>query len=527
MPKVLHTNDGIRESVTRPVVLDITRQLQEWTGLEKMNILFQGDAEVAVQPGSTIDNEASFNRTDSETLWRVTVNEEHQTDKLLATAVHQMEFPEFFYDEALGVFMRPVYSPTVLTLEFEYRSTDVNAARRWRDEIRTRVSTNRDIRTHVINYHYLIPKEFLPLLEHIHALRENQAGYGEDIETYLTQHFTRNVTKLATMAGTEERWAIAEQQGRVMGQFDFQELPDEPQKDGETSAYRQTFTYKIYYDCPIATAADYPVLVHNQLIDTQYLMLQPQDDFQTFASRSPRSVTALGAFEVDQLAKPTIKSGLRLPHFHEFYPDSVPRGTLQVLSALVGIDVTTENHNPRFIMNFHEIDEKWEFRKEFLDHMKYDHAYLTKYCESMVNITVYDGSSALHPSKYSVDENLNVILNFDPDLRRTYYVRLSLLLNPLDLSDAAKDRLRDNAEGMILIGAAIAPILVKQGKIPRVLGNSNYIPRREGNQFFQDICDVIMPNKGSYLTDHSIVQWNTVMILYIETDFQSELGQQE
>lgn len=527
MPKVLHTNDGIKESVTRPVVFDITRQLQEWTGLEQMNILFPGDTEAAIQPGSTINDEASFNRTNAQALWRVNVREEHRTDKLLATAVHQMEHQEFFYDEAIGVYLRPVYSPTILTLEFEYRSTDVNAARRWRDEIRARVSTNRDIRTHIVNYHFLIPKEYLPLLTHIHELREAQAGYGEDLETYLTNHFTKNVTKLTTVAGTEERWAIAEQQGRIMGQFEFQELPDDPQKQGDNSAYRQTFSYRIYYDCPIATAADYPILVHNQLIDEQYLRFKPKDDLQRFESRSPRSVTALGAFEVDQLAKPTIKSGLRLPEFHEFYPRIAPRHTLQVLSALVGIEDPVVNPDNRKIMNFTEIDETWMFREEFISYLKYDHAWLHKYGESLVNVTVYDNDVPLHSSLYSIDADLNVVLNFDPDLRRTYYVRLSLLTNPLELSEAAMDRARNHAEGLIIIGAAMAPDLVKRRLLPKVLGDSNYISRKDGKKFFEDIAKITGSFQGGLLADHAIVQWNTVMILYIEANPKDEIGQQE
>jgi hypothetical protein len=529
MPKVLHTNDGIRESVTRPVVFDITRQIQEWTGLEAMNILFPGDAEVAIQPGSSINADPAYtNTTPSQSKWRVSIKEEHRTEKLMSTAVHQMEHPEFFYDESLGVFLRPVYSPTILTLEFEYRSTDVNNARRWRDEIRARVSTNRDIRTHIVNYSYLVPKEFMPLLEHIHELRENQAGYGDDLEKYLADHFTQNVTKLSTLAGTEERWAIAEQQARIMGQFEFQELPDEPEKQGETSAYRQAFSYRIYYDCPIATAADYPVLVHNQLIDAKYLMISPVDDFNTYESRSPRSVTALGAFEVDQLAKPTIRSGLRLPHFHEFYPRSVLRNTLQVLSALVGVDDPAVNPNNRRIMGFSEIDEQWEFRDEFISFLKYDHAYLNKYGESMVNVAVYDGSMPLHHSLFSVDADLNVILNFDPDLRRTYYVRLCLMTDPfMDLSDAAKDRARGHADGMILIGASLAPDLVRRQMLPSVLGDSNYITRAEGIKFFKDIRSLTTGHAGGLHADHAIVQWNTVMILFIETGHISDIGKEE
>jgi hypothetical protein len=367
----------------------------------------------------------------------------------------------------------------------------------------------------------------MPLLEHIYELRESQAGYGDDLETYLNSHFTANVTQLMTMAGTEERWAIAEQQGRVQGMFEFSELPDDPQKDNDLSAYRQVFSYRVYYDCPIATAADYPVLVHNQLIDQQFLMFQPKDDAETFASRSARTVSALQSFEVDRLAKPTIRSGLRLPEFHEFQPLSVPRNTLQVLSALVGVESKEDNPNNRQIMNFSEIDEAWEFREEFIKHLKFDHKYLHKYGESLVNVTVYDGGMPLHHSLFFVDENLNITLTFDPDLRRTYYVRLGLLTDPTILSSAAKDRARDNAEGLILIGASMCPDLVKNGYLPRILGDSNYVSRAEGEKFFTRIRQCTGSHQGGMLADHAVVQWNSVMILYIETDSQSELGKTE
>lgn len=523
MPKVILANDNVRESVTRPTVLDIARQLLEYTGLEQMPVLFPGDDEVAAQPGSTIDNEGAFNRTANNPLMRISIKDEHRAEMLLATAVHQQEHQDIFYDESLGVALRPVYSPSVLTFEFEIRSTDVNAAKRWRDEVRTRISSGRDVRTHVINYHYMIPAEYIPLLQHIHELREAQAGYGEDFETYLDKYFTANVTKVATLVGGQERYAVVEQAGQIMGQFEFAELPDDPQKQGDTSAYKQMFSYRIYFESPVATTADYPVLVHNQLIDQKYLQFQPKPDRQTFASRSPRSVAALRVFEVDCLAKPTVKSGLRLPEFHEFIPRSAPSHTLQVLSALVGIESKEANPDNRKIMNFSEIDEQWEFRKEFIDHLKYDHMWLHKYGESLVNVTVYDEHMPLHHSLFQVDKDLNVVLNFEPDLRRTYYVRLSLLTRPGLLSKPAKDRARENADGLILIGVTLVPSLVKDKKLP-VVKDGNYVPRDEGKKFFDEIDKVTGGHQGGTLADHAVVQWNTVMILYIETDHKSQLG---
>ena len=519
MPKILISHDGVRETVTRPIVFNISRQLVEWTGLEQMRILFAGDTEMAVQPGSTIDQDVSFNHTSSEPLWKVKIKEEHRREMLLATAVHQSEHPDYFLDAALGVSLRPVYSPVLLTFDFEFRTADVNSARRWLDEFRTRVSAGRDVsRTHIINYSYMIPKEVFPLIKHIHELREAQAGYGEDYETYLDKCFTKNVTETVKLSGDEPRYTITEQQGRVTGQFAFEELPDDAEKKGETSAYTLGFSYKIYFDSPISTAVDYPVLVHNQLINQEWIYFQPKDDAQAYASRMQHSLNALSAFEVDKLAKPTVKSGIRLPEFHEFYPASAPRATLQVLSALVGIENPEDNPDNRKIMNFNEIDENWEFRPEFINHLKYDYKYLHKYGESLVNITVYDNHMPLHHSMFTVDSELNVILNFEPDLRKTYYVRLSLLTDPTELSPAAVDRARENAEGLIIIGVVLCPNLVKHGLLPKILGNTNYVSRVEGNKFLQRIKQCTNSHNGGVLSDHSTISWNTVMILYIETN---------
>lgn len=518
MPKVLTTNDNVVHTVVRPIVFDIVRQIQERTGVAPTKILFPGDAEVAIQPGSSIDEENSFNRTSSQPLWQVSIRNDHITEALLSTAVFQAEHPCYFEDDALGLRLRPIYSPMQMTINFEIRTTDVTEAQRWRDEYRANLSNNRDVRNHIVNYHYLIPKEVFPLIKHIHELRESQGGYGQDYQQYLDQCFTPNVGKVSTVVGTEQRYAVMEQAGRITGQFEFAELPDEPQKQGDNSAYKQVFSYKIFFDNPIATAVDYPVLVHNQLIDDIYILHPPKDDKDLFQSRSPRSVTALSAFEMDVITRPTIVSGLRLPDFQEFNPTTAPRYTLQVLSALVGVEEGVSK-----LMSFLEIDETWEFRKEFLDHLYYDYNYLHKYGESLVNVTVYDRDMPLHHSLFYVDKDLNVIIRGEPDIRRTYYVRLSLLTNMAMLSKAAKDRARNNAEGLRLIGAALAPQLVKANKLPQPMLNTNYIARAAADQFFNDIDKLTDGFKGGLLLDQAITQWNTVMILYIETDKLKEL----
>lgn len=516
MPKVLYPIEDTKESVTRPVVFDVARQVQQWTNMPDVPILFPGETEAAAQPGSTINNDKSFNKFEADALWRISIEEETDRDRILATAVHQTDHGEFFLDEALGVFMRPMYSQTNLKLNFEMRTTDKNTAERWRAEIRARVSTNLDVREHSINYHYLVPIEYEELLSHIHDLREAQGGYGEDYETWIKNCFTRNMTVLTTQSGTEGRWAVREQQGRVIGLFEFEGEPDEGSKEGETSQWSLSFTYRIMYEKPIAVSAEFPLLIHNQLIDERFIPSTPKETARQYASRSSRSATAMGAFEVDALAKPTVQSGIRLPDYHEFYPRSVFRKTLQVVSALLMLEMD-ENTNKagRFMVNLAEMDEEFLFREEFLSFLKSEHRWLNKYGESFVNVSVYRGDIPISHERFHVDEDLNVVFDEDPSIRDTFYMRISVITDPNVLSEKARDRAREHVDGLLLCGAAVCPNLVKDGHLPKILAGK-YIPRLEAEKFYRRIAQCTNTHQAGVIGDMAVVQWNHAMIFFIE-----------
>ena len=68
MPKVLYECPAVTDAVTRPVVLEIMRQVLEWTGLPReMTIQFPGETGRLYQNGSTVTNQTQYNRfgTDS------------------------------------------------------------------------------------------------------------------------------------------------------------------------------------------------------------------------------------------------------------------------------------------------------------------------------------------------------------------------------------------------------------------------------------------------------------------------------
>ena len=147
MPKPVYVIPGVKHSVTRPVVLDIVRQILAWTGLpEETQTLFAGELDSVYQPGSTISPETQFNNFSANTRWSIKIEENAQEDRILATSILYTDNPLIFADHQTKVFMRPGYAPTDVKITIQYKATDETAATQWRDDIRSRVSMNRDIR---------------------------------------------------------------------------------------------------------------------------------------------------------------------------------------------------------------------------------------------------------------------------------------------------------------------------------------------------------------------------------------------
>lgn len=162
MPKVYYSISGSRESVTRPVITQITNQLMEWTGIsKKTNIFYPGDNERIAQTGVNITPSETPNITPHQERLSIEVDENTDQARMISEAVFRPEHFAIFSDEKIGVEIVPVYSSTEVAINFKYRAKDKSSAMRWRDEIRARTSANREMFVHSINYCYLVPDELV------------------------------------------------------------------------------------------------------------------------------------------------------------------------------------------------------------------------------------------------------------------------------------------------------------------------------------------------------------------------------
>ena len=504
MPKVIYPIPGVKDSVQRPVGFDIIRQVMEWTGLPKSTqIRFPGETEKMKQPGSTISEE-DFNSFNTDPQWTVTIEEETQLDRVLSTAVVYDDNPHIYWDGDIRVYIRPAYTPVDLVINISGRFNDKESAFKWRDEIRNRVSTNRDVRIHDLTYSYLIPPECMYTLKEIHRLREAVAPYNEDFDTYFQNHVTKKASVLTNMAGNSPSWGISETQARVVGWFEFEGEPEKGEKDPEHSAWDINFTYRIKYDRPSTCLIEYPLMIHNQLISSKFRPTAPTPTFGDHQLNYSISARALASFESSRLSFPQGLPGICIPDFDEFLPASIPPDSLRLITALTSIDI----NNPFDLMDLNDLDE-YKFTPELLEFMRSEYQYIHIPGQSVINVSVYRFENMMHSNNFAVTPDLIVRLVNVPSLRDVFHVRVGICRNPKLLSPTAKDRLRNNYVAARQILTALSPKLEATNAFGISLPG-NVMTRKDFSAALEHLDDEFTLQKSN-----TIYQHNTVMSLFV------------
>lgn len=441
MPKLYLPVPEIEKSITRPVVLDIIRQVKEITGIsDDTKEIFLGDARSALQPGSTVDSDILDNTNISASRQlTIEVAESYSEGYLGTVAIAQTEQIPIFVDDNLGIVLKPIYTPRNFDITVRYRNPSKNQAKAWRDNIYMHVNHLRNINSHTATYHYSIPKAFMILLEELHRMRENVAGYGEDFDTYFHNNVTRRVTEATTLAGTAKEFVIPERQFRIQGTFNFTEAPEKEQMGGETSMWISEFTYQVTIDIPAGMHVNYPVMVHNQLLDEKFIPKEPEDDTKHDKAFA-RSLRAIHYFEVPYMtdrAKPR-EDMIRIPDFDDWRADNAPPGLYPVFSALCEL----LPDNKKLLLNLNELGD-YAIDEELLEFFKQgEYRYMTLPYKSMFHLSYYRFKFLSTDKKTHLDSELNFTSTEDLSLRDNHRVVFSIVTDISSVDPACLKRMK-------------------------------------------------------------------------------------
>lgn len=455
MPRLMIPIDSLEDTVSRPVVLDIARQIATMTRLPPgIKFQFPGDEERVAITGSTINKDNDeHNNFGHEARIDLDVTETIEEDAVLTRAIFCPEHIPVFIDQLLGINVRPVYAHTTVELSFSARFPDRNSAIRWRSEMQNKVSMMRDTPLHKASYSYIIPVPIIHLLQEIHRLRENQAGYGQDWEEYFNLAKTPHVTEVTNVGGKHVRPAVRETQQRIIGQFDFNTEPERGNKEGEADTWVINFTYKFRYDKPTAMVIEYPLVVHNQLLDEDYRPSRidaPTPQLIDKPRQFSNSLDYIHNFEADRDSErwKSHQKGIGLPDFDEFIPQQIVTGTYRMVTWLVGLS----EEDRVDLINIKDLpgtDGLHPTLHEFM--LESELPFMTQPHRSVFQLQVYEDNLMLTYKHYRLTPEANLVATENLDLRKTYHVRLGVYWDWRELDDKAKDRLRSRPDVMQLL----------------------------------------------------------------------------
>lgn len=506
MPKILLGVPETTESVTRPVALDIIRQVLKVTGIDSnVNVVFPGDTNNTQQLNSAISQQTGDdpNKFDHNNKISIEIQEVDDPDQVQNEAVFRPENLLIFEDPPLDVIMKPVYSAQAVTITVKYRAENKNLAIKWRDAVKAKIGMARDIYIHDISYSYGVPKEFLIVLEEIHKMRENVAGYGDTFDEYFASHRHPKMTNVTNLAGTSELWVMPETQDRVQGWFDF-ELPEEGSKEDASNTWTISFSYKYHYRRPTAVAMMYPLVIHNQVVPPrirEVKRLTSYEDRQHVHSYFTGSLLPLeGGTEAREYCK---RFGYSIPTWDEFSPSQIPISSLRVLEILTLVDEA----NPALLFNLGELGDR-KFTPEILAYLKAEHAWLDKPFGSAIHLSMYRNQYLISPTPLVVTADLDVLATTPPNLRTQLHVRVGLLTNLQMIQGKGLERMQDHGKAVHQMLMAIDPTMERRGALPRIVGD-DFITKR-------DLINAITQLRPSN-PQGGIYSFNTVQYLVIES----------
>jgi hypothetical protein len=437
MPKHLCTNTDIHWSVERPVTLSVVKDVERITGIAcDVQLNFFGPEGKRYQKQNNVipgQPEDSFGFNEQVT---VDVQEEFDLDAVLSSALSRPEHHPIFRDDDLRFYIKPVYAQTKVTVAFKYRSSDRNQALMWRNQMHMLATAYVSVLLHEVEYDYQLNEEVLEIVMEVWKLRETVEGYGESASEYFTKRLSPKAHLMSSQNGKSKAWAIKEKQTEVQGYFEFEKIPEKAEKESHDT-WASTFSYIFEYMKPIGCFVQYPLVIHNQMVDERFIPAKKTYALEDRRIRRSLSNLCFSNFRSDSDNQAAFGyEGMNLPDFDDWRPSEVLPTTVKVFTAQVAIS----SEDKRTLLNLEELGDV-KLSPDLLEWFKAgEYIHLVKAFRSIFQVSLYEDDKRLDESLYTLDPDLTVRSFDDLDIRKIYHVRLSIVtdLRYLNVKDIAR-----------------------------------------------------------------------------------------
>lgn len=471
MPIITVDVESTQQTVTRHVAMGVVYDVAASLGIPyNIRVVYPGSNDPEDLPITIADD--GRNKQYDPAMKVVVEVQERFVEKDIATTMLRPNFnPPLFQDPELGVSITPIYAQTEMTINFQFRFVDRNLAEKTMNDMRRHATLFRDGLMHELRYKYLIPKVELVILKNIHELRESQAGYGEDLSEWFRDHFSDQVTVLSNRSGKSLSMAKDEVQTNVMGQYDFEIVPESPELGQSKATSIMTFSYVFRYDKPISATMKYPILIHNQplppdLYDRRVPFVL--EDRLNLPSR----FRALSDEYTNNQYITGFQMGAPIPIFNDWQPPTVVNGVEGLLRVMLAVEST----DPYALLNLNELGEV-ALVPSLIQYAHQEQERIFIHTNSAMHIALYENDKMLGYDRLTIDQDLNVRTTFEMDLRKNYHLLISLQADLRLLKPNAAERLRKDGGLLNRIIRGIDPT-IKDSELAKPM-SGGYVSKAE------------------------------------------------
>lgn len=494
MPIITVDVESTQQTVTRHVAMGVVYDVAYSLGLPyNLRVLYPGSTDSEDLPVSVAED----NRNkiyDPATKILVQVEERYVENDIATMVMRPNNNHPIFHDQELGVRLTPVYAQAEMTIEFRFRFPDKNIAEKVRNDIRRHATLFRDGLFHEVNYKYIIPKVEMVILAEIYKLRESQAGYAETMRQWFDQTFSEQATVLSNRNASHLTMAMNEVQTGVLGDYDFDIVP-EPSEPGESkTTHTLSFTYKLRYDKILSTTMEYPFLVHNQAISPK--MYDSSVPFELGERlQMPSRPRALMDHWTNNQYVTGFTMGAPIPVFNDWQPPTTLSGIEGLLRVMVMVNPADEYE----LFNLNNLG-RLKIADYLLGYIASEGMNILDHRGSAVNVCIYENGNMLGGDKLTIDADLNLRTTFGMDLRKQYHVLVSLMADLRLLKPSAVERLRNDGSLLRKLMFGIEPGLT-EAEMPKLL-SGGYVPKDEWKRVVQNLTSKRVPVRGEARYGH-------------------------
>lgn len=472
MPYIEKSIVDLDITVTRQVMMSVVSTVLKHTNVrdsKDIKISYLGDSDVELEPGSYLA-EGKRDSISYGSHGKITIEarEEENPDYILSMSSNLKNEQPLIEDKHLNFSVTPDYSMKTVTIEFKYRAATENAANDWANNILRRLNKSVNYMPHEIQYNLMLNKEYLALMFELYNKREAQAGFGESFKDWFDRICIVPPTIVSTMDGDERAITFPQVAATVYGNFDIAARP-QVKRDESSNVFESSLTYSFEYGKPHSLIAKYPLVVHNQVIDSAWIntdALYDSSKFPGFRSHVQQNF-------IDVMKRTRMESNYEAiiqPHFDDWNNERAGDSMSLIFRTMCKIDsddltkLCDLNSLGKFKLTPSFYSQIEDYKERVMERDRW-----------FVYLTAYEDDRLMSSSDLYVDDQMVVRSRKELNLRKTYRFCIYMLSDYSILESETIEAMRKEPIHFYENIIALDPTIVERNITPKLYASNTLI----------------------------------------------------